>query len=321
MHPGSIPGRASSYCQKACAIPLPRPTTHGIILAGGRAGERDGTGFLPPLNTSLLLASIHDVGPRFAPQVDALAERLDRHLGAARFAMLVVPDHWGAAPLAADPAYARRLRSWADAGVEMFVHGWSHRDDAPAGLAASAGAAGTFSRRHMTAGEGEFAALSHAEALARMIRARAVVEDATGRAAAGFIAPAWLYSDGTRAALADAGFALAEDHFRVWRPADGAMLARGPVVTWASRSAWRRRGSRVVAAAARVGLRGARTVRVAVHPGDCGEPAILASIDATLAAFARRHRAGRYADLVPFAAPDPVAASAPLASPATPRSQ
>ncbi len=239
---------------------------------------------MPP---RLLLASIHDVGPRFAAQVDALAERLDRHLGSARFAMLVVPDHWDAAPLAADPAYARRLRSWADAGVEMFVHGWSHRDAAPAG----------FARQHMTAGEGEFAALPRAAALARMVRARAVVEDATGRAAAGFIAPAWLYSDGTHAALADAGFALAEDHFRVWRPADGAVLARGPVVTWASRSRWRRASSRAVATAARAFLGRQRVVRVAVHPGDTGAPAILASIDATVAALARHRQAGRYGDL------------------------
>ncbi len=238
--------------------------------------------------------SIHDVGPRFAPQVDALVERLDRLLGGPRFAMLVVPDHWDAAPLAADPAYARRLRDWADAGVEMFVHGWSHRDPAPAGFAA----------RHMTAGEGEFAALSRAEAFSRMIRARAVVEDATGRAAAGFVAPAWLYSDGARAALADAGFALAEDHFRVWQPG-GAVLARGPVITWASRSRARRLSSLGVAAAARVLLRGQRVVRVAVHPGDTGEPTILASIDTTVASLARGRRVGRYAELVP---PHPVAA-------------
>ncbi len=88
----------------------------------------------------------------------------------------------------------------------------------------------------MTAGEGEFAALPPRRGAGpddprpRRRRGR------DGRAAAGFIAPAWLYSDGARAALADAGFALAEDHFRVWRPADGAVLARGPVVTWASRS-------------------------------------------------------------------------------------
>jgi hypothetical protein len=46
-------------------------------------------------NRKLLLASIHDVGPRFDREVDALAELFGRHLGGAHFAMLVVPDHWG----------------------------------------------------------------------------------------------------------------------------------------------------------------------------------------------------------------------------------
>jgi predicted deacetylase len=239
----------------------------------------------------ILLASIHDVGPRFAPQVDALIDRLAPHVGL-RLAMLVVPDHWDAAPLARDRAFARRLRGWADAGVEMFVHGWSHRDAAPKGFAAT----------RMTAGEGEFSALGRAEALARMRRARAVVEDATGSAAAGFIAPAWLYSDGARAALTDAGFALAEDHFRVWTPADGRVVARGPVITWASRSRWRRASSLAVAAAARALLGGQRVVRVAVHPGDTGEPSLLASIDATLSALLRGRRPGRYAELAPVCA-------------------
>jgi len=256
----------------------------------------------------LLLASIHDVGPRFAPQVDVLVERLARHVGL-RFAMLVVADHWDAAPLAHDPAYARRLRGWADAGVEMFVHGWSHHDATPRGFAAT----------HLTAGEGEFAALGRAAALARMVRARDVVEQATGVPAAGFVAPAWLYSDGARAALADAGFALAEDHFRVWRPADGRVVARGPVITWASRSRWRRASSLAVAAAARTLLQGQRIVRIAVHPGDTAEPTILASIDATVAALTRGRSAGRYADLVPT----PVPGTALPASPVTamPRSQ
>ena len=42
-----------------------------------------------------LLASIHDVSPRSEAAVDRLAERLTQHLGAPRFAMLVVPDFWG----------------------------------------------------------------------------------------------------------------------------------------------------------------------------------------------------------------------------------
>ena len=103
-----------------------------------------------------LLASIHDVGPRFEREVDLLAERLDALVGEARFAMLVVPDHWGAAPLAEAAAYRRRLLGWAKAGVEMFVHGWYHKDLAEHGGAAA------FKARHMTAGEGEFLGLSEA---------------------------------------------------------------------------------------------------------------------------------------------------------------
>lgn len=235
-----------------------------------------------------LLASIHDVGPRFEREVDELAERFDRLLGAARFAMLVVPDHWGLAPLASAPAFRRRLRDWSDVGVEMFVHGWSHRDDAPAGFAAT----------HMTAGEGEFAALARDEALRRMAAGRALVEDTIGRPAAGFVAPAWLYSDGARAALADARFALAEDHFRVWRPVDGAVFARGPVITWASRSRARIASSLAVARAAPFALAGQAVVRVAVHPGDTTVAALLASIDRTVGAFARQRLPARYADLL-----------------------
>ena len=77
------------------------------------------------------------------------------------------------------------------------------------------------------------------------------------------------------------------------------MLARGPVVTWASRSAMRMASSLAVAAAARRLLGGQRVVRVAVHPGDTRAPAILSSIDATLAALGRNRRPGRYADLDP----------------------
>jgi hypothetical protein len=97
-------------------------------------------------------------------------------------------------------------------------------------------------------------------------------------------------------ALAQAGFALVEDHMRVWRPA-GRMLARGPVVTWASRSRGRQLSSRFFAGLARVGLHGLDVARVAVHPGDVTVPELLASIRATYASFASRRRVGRYADL------------------------
>lgn len=242
--------------------------------------------------TKLLLASIHDVGPRFEREVDRLAEQLARILGGPKFAMLVVADHWGAAPLAEARAFQARLRQWSDAGVEMFVHGWFHKDEAVHSGAAS------FKARHMTAGEGEFLGLSEAEAAQRMADGKALVEDIIGRPAAGFIAPAWLYGEGARAALEKSGFALAEDHFRVWQPASGTVLAKGPVITWASRTMSRQLSSRLVAGLARHGLHGARIVRAAVHPGDTTVPALVESIEATFKAFAERRETGRYADLL-----------------------
>ena len=235
-----------------------------------------------------LLASIHDVGPKFEGQVDALADRLTRILGGPKFAMLVVPDHWGQAPLARAPAYQAKLRRWADAGVEMFLHGYSHRDDAPAK---------GFKQRHMTAGEGEFAALSTEDALMRIRDGRKIVEDAIGRPVTGFIAPAWLYSPGAKDAVARSGFALAEDHWNVWDPRSGDVKARGPVITWASRSPNRIRSSLAVARVARTIPRALQTARIAVHPGDTTVPALLDSIEATFTTFARTHQPSRYADL------------------------
>jgi uncharacterized protein len=236
-----------------------------------------------------LLASIHDVGPKFEAHVDILVERLERHVGTATFAMLVVPDHWDEAPLSAAPEFQGKLRRWADAGVEMFLHGWRHRDDAPAK---------SFAQKHMTAGEGEFAGLSVAEAGARIADGRKIVEDAIGRPVAGFIAPAWLYSPGALDAVRDAGFALAEDHMKVWQPATGHVVARGPVITWASRSPGRIRSSLMVAAAARMLPQALPTARIAVHPGDVTVPALLDSIDATFERFAATHKPSRYADLI-----------------------
>jgi uncharacterized protein len=239
--------------------------------------------------TRRLLASIHDVGPKFERHVDQLVDALERHVGPANFAMLVVPDHWDEAPLSAAPAFQAKLRRWADAGVEMFLHGWRHRDDAPAK---------GFAQKHMTAGEGEFSALSAVEASARMADGRKLVEDAIGRPVAGFIAPAWLYSEGALDAVRDAGFALAEDHMKVWQPASGRVVARGPVITWASRSPGRIRSSLMVAAAARILPQALPTARIAVHPGDVTVPALLDSIDATFKRFAATHIPSRYADLL-----------------------
>jgi predicted deacetylase len=240
----------------------------------------------------MLLVSIHDVSPKFAGEIDRLVALVESRTGAGRFAMLVVPNFWGEAPIAGDRAFQRRLRQWAAAGAEMFVHGWSHRDPDPKG----------FGAKHMTAGEGEFSALDRAETLRRMTEARFVVEDAIGRPAAGFIAPAWLYSPSARDALAEAGFALAEDHLRVWHPPSGRILSRGPVITWATRTPLRKASSLLAAAALRRLLRPLPAVRLAVHPADTRHPATMASIDTSLKILLGHRHPARYSELMHVAA-------------------
>src|SRR5690242_5539417 len=167
------------------------------------------------LEQRILLASIHDVSPRFERDVDALVDLLRPHVGD-RIAMLVVPNHWGEAPITRGSPFAARLRSWAEDGFEMFLHGYYHLDESR-----HANRSDKLRGRLMTAGEGEFLGLSEAEASARIAEGTALLEDVTGRPVAGFVAPAWLYGQGACDALTAAKIPIAEDHLRVWSPASG----------------------------------------------------------------------------------------------------
>lgn len=238
-----------------------------------------------------LLASIHDVSPRFETEVDQLADLLAAGCGG-RFAMLVVPNHWGDAPIRPCSPFAARLRRWADAGVEMFLHGWYHRDNA-----LHASAVDRLRARLLTAREGEFLGMPESEAVTLIEHGRALIEDVTGREIAGFIAPAWLYGRGAHAALKRTTVPLAEDHWRVWRPADGRTLCRGPVVTWATRTRMRQ-GSSLAVAAAAARFPPARVMRLAVHPPDLRSAAVVRSIAETVAALSATHIPSRYADVV-----------------------
>lgn len=245
---------------------------------------------MPPSPDRILLASIHDVSPRFESEVDRLLELLQPHVGE-RVAMLVVPNHWGDAPIRPGSSFASRLRGWADGGIEIFLHGYFHSDQTRQQHARDRLRASL-----MTAREGEFLGLSREAAAARIGQGRALIESVIGRRVDGFIAPAWLYSDGARQALADCAMPLAEDHFRVWSPVTGKQLAGGPVITWASRTPMRLASSLAVAAALRhVPL---KVLRVGVHPPDSRHPLLLRSIERTIRTAANNRRPGRYSDLL-----------------------
>ena len=240
-----------------------------------------------------LLLSIHDVSPRSEDAVLRLRELIANSGGNRTLALLVVPNHWGEAPLRTGSPFAARLRGWAEQGDEIFLHGWFHRD-----TAIHARRVDRWRASRLTAGEGEFLGLEQAEAMRLMRDGRSLLEDVTGRAVAGFVAPAWLYGAGARAALAELDFPLAEDHLRVWHPRTGTVVARGPVITWATRSKAREASSLAWAALARAALAASNTVRIGVHPGDITSAPVRASITATIAHFAARRSQKRYGDFL-----------------------
>src|SRR3954469_12962928 len=238
----------------------------------------------------LLLASIHDVSPRFESEVDELIDLLAPHVGK-RLAMLVVPNHWGEAPIVPGSRFAQRLRGWAEEGAEIFLHGYFHRDRSRHERAAD-----RLRAKFMTAAEGEFLGLSSNEAEALIRDGRALVEDVIGRPIDGFVAPAWLYGDGAHRALEQSAIPIAEDHLRVWSPTPAAKRAWGPVITGPSRTRFRLLSSLAAAAA----LRHAplNVLRIGVHPPDVRHTALVASIGKTFTTAKRYRVAGRYGDLL-----------------------
>jgi len=239
-----------------------------------------------------LLLSIHDVTPHTVAEVETLHAHLCEHAQVHAMALLVVPHHWNSTPIAHDVRFKTWLRARHDAGDEIILHGWSHRDEVSARSWHA-----RLRGRAMTAGEGEFLALDTVDALRRLRDGRALLEDIIGSSVPGFVAPAWLYGPGAHAALAQAGFDFAEDHFRVWAPQTGNVLARSPVITWASRSPSRMISSLAFAATARTLLARVPTVRIGVHPGDTGQLRIMDSIRRTARRLRTSHRPSRYASI------------------------
>lgn len=244
----------------------------------------------PTTPQRLLLASVHDVSPRFESEIDQLLDLLQPHVGS-RLAMLVVPNHWGTAPIVPGSAFAARLRAWAEQGIEMFLHGFTHRDEAQ-----YSGTADRLRAKFMTASEGEFLGLSREDSTARIAEGRELIEGVIGRAIDGFVAPAWLYGDGALQALKQSTLPLAEDHIRVWSPPSNEELAWGPVITWASRTRTRLLSSLLAAAA----LRRAplNVLRIGVHPPDVRHPALVRSIGKTFRVARRSRQPARYGDLL-----------------------
>lgn len=213
----------------------------------------------------VLCVSIHDVAPATWSECMHLQHAL-RAVADIPLSWLVVPRYHGSA--SESRPFERRLGELAARGHELVLHGYTHRDDAPLG-----GWGNRVVRTMCTEREGEFSALDRDEARRRIelglhwFRQR-------GWPVSGFVAPAWLMSAGTCAALAEYPFAYTTTwaRFLLLRPRQSVLA---PSLVYAARN---RAGRCLSAPAAALLARlcgNTALVRLGLHPRDAHHPVLV----------------------------------------------
>lgn len=220
------------------------------------------TAVRPALDTGRdLVVSIHDVSPLTRPTVETMLGEL-RALGVQKITLLVIPDHHRKGYLLDHPDFCAWLRACVAQGDEVAIHGYFHRRDQRPGE--------TFreklATRYYTAGEGEFYDISGADALRIISQARQEFRKA-GLEPVGFVAPAWLLSDGADRALQRLGLSYTTRIGGVFDYGTGVRHTSQSLV-WSSRSWWRRLLSRVWNAYLFRRLRRRNLLRIGIHPTD-----------------------------------------------------
>lgn len=207
-----------------------------------------------------VLLVLHDVAPHNWADYQPFVEAVDA-LGTVPITWLVVPDFHHHDALPGDGAFRRLLDSRLAKGDELSLHGFYHCDDQPAPRTPK----DWFMRRVYTH-EGEFYQLSEAQALQR-IRDGIEVFRRNGWPLHGFVAPAWLMSQGTRDALRQLPLSYTSDPQHLYRLPDFSRID-APGLVWSARSAWRRGLSKVLSDRREHRWQDAPVIRLGLHPVD-----------------------------------------------------
>lgn len=230
---------------------------------------------------------LHDVAPSTRAACSrtllAIAEVADVPV-----TLLAVPRYHGEA---STPDLEEWLSTRSRKGDELALHGWSHRDELP-----PTGAVDRLRRQHYTRSEGEFWALSEAEARERIEFGKAWFRD-RGWPLAGFVAPAWLLGPGAWAALAMQGFEYtATLRQLVHLPSRRSVDSQS--VVYSTSSGWRRQCSLAWNPVVARLERGNRLLRVELHPRDADFSAVRLSWQRILERALRDRRAATVAEFM-----------------------
>lgn len=203
---------------------------------------------------------LHDVAPQTWPDYQPFVEAVDA-IGSIPITWLVVPDFHHCNSLAGADALRKLLDARVAKGDELVLHGYFHSDDMPAPRTPKE----WFMRRVYT-WEGEFYQLSQAQALSRLQSGLEVFERYQWPVR-GFVAPAWLMSEGTRQALRQLPLSYTSDTQHLYR-LPGFTAIDAPGLVWSAGSAWRRGLSKVVCDLRERHWQNAPLIRLGLHPVD-----------------------------------------------------
>ncbi|WP_460138327.1 DUF2334 domain-containing protein [Pseudomonas sp. S2_A10] len=203
---------------------------------------------------------LHDVAPSTWADYQPFVEAVDA-LGDVPMTWLVVPDFHRHDALDANPAFRRVLDARVARGDELALHGYYHDDQE-----SMPNTPRDWFMRRVYTHEGEFYRLSREAALARL-HAGLDMFQRYDWPVRGFVAPAWLMSDGTRQALRELPLSYTSDPQHLYRLPDFSAID-APGLVWSARSAWRRGLSKIVSDQREQRWREASVIRLGLHPVD-----------------------------------------------------
>ncbi|PPA03533.1 DUF2334 domain-containing protein [Pseudomonas sp. MWU12-2312b] len=213
-----------------------------------------------PKDPPSLLLVLHDIAPPTWADYQPFVEAVDA-LGNVPMTWLVVPNFHKHNDLEAHPGFRRLLSGRLALGDELALHGYFHCDDGPM----ASNPRDWFMRRIYTH-EGEFYSLSGEAALTRL-HAGIDMFQRYHWPLHGFVAPAWLMSEGTRQALRQLPLSYTSDPQHLYKLPDFAVVD-APGLVWSARSAWRRGLSKLLSDQREQRWRQAPVIRLGLHPVD-----------------------------------------------------
>lgn len=237
---------------------------------------------MPNPNSLKLLISFHDVTPFHMARLEK-AESLFRDIDVEKVTYLLIPRYHGSYLSSENPRFMEWCRTARTFRIQWHLHGYHHLEASrdPVENAGRVAPGDRWKRKFLTAGEGEFLALDPAQMRDKLDLGRGIFRACLKMEPQGFVAPAWLFNSGLRAALKEQGIRYTEDHRRLFEVKSGRTLP-SPVITWATRTMIRKYGSLIICPFLARLWASAPVLRIAIHPFDFDHAGTVANIRGVL---------------------------------------